>query len=111
MKKISIIWLSVFLGLAGSAFAGQKSISKSSFNSKWPFTINQGILECRELILPTGRKIPMVLFHANGKIYGVNGTAAARYQSIDEIWLDNPNIRGTKINVGPIIDEGLKLCN
>ena len=110
-RSIVVIFLCGLLCLPGSVFAGKKNISEPTFKGKWPFSVNEGVLECREFNLSSDRKLPMVLFHANGKIYGVNGTASTRFESIDEIWLDNPDIPGTKINVGPIIQEGLKLCN
>jgi hypothetical protein len=110
-RSIVVIFLCVLLWLSGSVFAGKKNISESTFKGKWPFSVSEGVLECRKLNLATGRKLPMVLFHANGKIYGVNGTASTRFEPIDKIWLDNPDIPGTKINIGPMIQEGLKLCN
>ena len=109
-RSIVLMVLFLFLWLPGSVFADKKNISEATFKERWPFSVNKGVLQCKEFVLPSGRKLQLVLFYANDKIYGVNGTASTRFESIDGIWLDNPDIPGTKISVGPIIQEGLKLC-
>jgi len=50
------------------------------------------------------------VFIVNGKVYAVNGNAKIRYRDTFEIWRDNPKIPGTKINIGEMIQMGLKLC-
>jgi len=54
----------------------------------------------------------VVYFTTDGRRYAVNGTATARKDApdIDAIWRANPALEGTKINIGPVIDEGLELC-
>jgi hypothetical protein len=32
------------------------------------------------------------------------------YPEIDEIWKDDPEIDGFKVNIGALIDAGLSLC-
>lgn len=53
----------------------------------------------------------MVTFEADGTVYAVNGIAAGQdFANIEPIWHDDPKDRGLKINLGPIIDRGLRLC-
>jgi len=82
----------------------EMEINKTQFGEDWPFSVNKGILSCE------GQGI--VTFIANKKIYAVNGLAdAARYKNIDEIWLNGKDSYQPKIGLGPIINEGLKLCD
>jgi Protein of unknown function (DUF2511) len=81
-------------------------LRKSDFGDEWPLSVEQGVVECRDGAA--------VLFHAGGKTYPVNGTAKGWYKelpSIEEIWLENPSLPGTRINISPIIEAGRKLCN
>jgi len=82
----------------------QKKISKTEFGENWAFAVDEGILECRN---------KEVVFIADGKTYAVNGTAkqSKRYIPIEEIWADDPNIKGIKKNIGFTIEKGLELCN
>jgi len=85
-------------------------ITRDKYGDKWPFIVNQGYLEC----LPPG----IVTFRLNDKIYAVNGLASSRgYLDIDEIWREDPiheklphdSEMITKVDMGLIIHEGLKL--
>lgn len=73
-------------------------INKDAFGDQWPFSVDEGILERRGM---------MVLFHIGqmGETYGLNGFATLKgFDLIDEIWLDNPDIPGTKISLTPIFN-------
>jgi hypothetical protein len=45
-------------------------------------------------------------------VYAVNGIArqSGECAEIDPIWVDDPDIPGAKMDIGPIIDRGLELC-
>jgi hypothetical protein len=47
----------------------------------------------------------------DGKTYGVNGSARADKKNLDifSIWADG-KMAGVKKNIGPLVNEGLKLC-
>jgi len=76
-------------------------VSHSQFGGEWPFTVKEGILRGR------GRGIT---FKAMGEEYAVNGVAKGQgFKDIDAIWADDPTT-GLKKNIGPIIEQGLKLC-
>ncbi len=56
-----------------------------------------------------------VTFESDGVTYAVNGLAIGRaeengWTDIDAIWVDDPSIEGLKINIGPLLDRGLELC-
>lgn len=70
----------------------------------WPLTVGDGVLRCQP---PDS-----VTIVADGTSYAVNGMASTQGHGveIDPIWLDNPDLAGTKINIGPMINAGLALC-
>ena len=110
---------------------GEKEISKNQFDEKWPFTVSEGKLKCVQYNAKgiNSQMIQGVIFETNGKTYGINGTAKSwgkelGYSNIEEIWADdtiqmNKLIKAgipkenakMKIDIGTILDEGLKLCN
>ena len=101
-------------------------ITRMELGDKWPFSVDSGKLECIQ---------DAVVFHANGKVYAVNGFAETMgYDAIDEIWVEDPSFfeiakaiassenrpidevvksMGTppKISIGEVIRKGLKLCS
>lgn len=97
--------------LAGCGSNGIK-ITRSDYGDKWPFTVEEGVLSCRD----TGRTVGTtrmveITFTANGVTYGINGTAKGndRYSDVDAIWATNPSCPGTRKDIGPILDRGLAL--
>ncbi|WP_441964698.1 DUF2511 domain-containing protein [Mycolicibacterium houstonense] len=73
----------------------------------WPFTVDTATLFCTKA--PNGERVTVV---AGGEMYALNGTAksAKLWPPFDPIWLDNPNIAGLKVDIGPMINRGLALC-
>lgn len=82
---------------------GTGEVRREDFGENWPLTVDAGVVRCQN---------GAVTFTSNGFNYDVNGTAMTknRGKKIDEIWADDPKNAGLKINIGPIIDLGLKLC-
>lgn len=84
----------------------EKIISRADFGDEYPFTVEWGKLRC---ISPSA-----VIFEVNGRPYTVNGAAQNQgHEKIDAIWRDDPKgtVPGQKINISPVIQAGLKLCN
>lgn len=99
----------------------QKFVSRSMFRNKWPLTIDKGTLKC----LDYGG---VVFITEDGRIYGVNGTAktygkTAGYSDIEDIWADDLVTKkslmeagvpeehaSSKMDIGLLLEEGLKLC-
>lgn len=79
------------------------NVSKDEFGDKWPFTVEAGVVDCV--------KGGGAIFKSNGQSYQLNGTASHMgFQPINPIWRDNPDIKGTKINIGPMISLALQQC-
>ena len=49
----------------------------------------------------------------DGTMYAANGTAKAHtdYPSLNAIWAADPDNDGLKIDISPVIDAGVALCN
>ena len=78
-------------------------VSKTEVGDPWPLTVEGGWLDCI-----AGDEI---VFRSGEKAYAVNGTASDhKYARIDPIWRRSPSIAGTRINIGPLLDRGLKVC-
>jgi Protein of unknown function (DUF2511) len=81
---------------------GSETVKRSDYGKAWPFTVDSGVLACEGA--------GAVTFEANGTRYAVNGIAAGQdLPKINPIWRDDPDLAGLKVNIGPIIDRGLKL--
>ena len=83
-------------------------LTRAAFGADWPLTVEEGTVSCEGISEGLGE----VYFSAEGTTYAVNGLAqgASDGPDIDLIWADNPEIKGTKINIHPIIERGLELC-
>lgn len=83
---------------------GGAEVSRSDYGQEWPLTVDQGKLRCES---PSA-----VVFTApDGSEYAINGAASTQgYAEIDPIWRNNPDISEAKVNIGPLIDDGLALC-
>ena len=79
-------------------------MSRAEYGRDWPLTVPSGIVRCEG----AGE----VYFEAEGTTYAVNGLALGRDRApeIDRIWAPDPDFKGLKIDIGPIIDRGLDLC-
>ena len=87
-------------------------VSASDFGDKWPLTVSEGLLGCS----PAGRLQAVTFETAAGIIYAVNGTAkSSGFPPIEEIWRPDPRPEfatfGLRVNIGPLLDLGLKLCS
>jgi hypothetical protein len=94
-------------GPSGDAHV-QSLITKESFGEAWPLTVSRGELGCRR-----GEVTFIVVDDRNGNAvtYAVNAKAKeSGHRDISEILADNPKSPGTKKDIGPLIDRGLKLC-
>lgn len=136
MKKINFtIFSAIALTLLscsenGPKVLNEKNISKQEFGEKWPFTVDKGLIQCVQYeidgLAPDLTK--GVIFIEDGKTYGVNGTAKSQgktlgYEDIllilnDDLKMKEEAMRlgasekdaTVKMDISPILDEGLKLC-
>ncbi len=112
MKKTLIVLLLLFPAVvfAGDCPKNQAYVSADKYGDEWPFTVTEGCLQC---------KSNAIVMHSGGKTYNINGKAIGRYKNrYTDSWKilkPHPNKivaeGGGKMNVRPIIKEGLKLCS
>lgn len=113
MRAPLIVALALFAGCADSSESGGGSasddagaravrISAAEYSREWPFTVDEGVLRCEG---------SSVIFRAEGTDYAVNGTARSEYPGIEPIWKKDPDVPGTRINIGDVLDRGLELCD
>ena len=86
------------------------ALAASDFpEGEWPLTVSEGVVRCEG-----SDGSGSVIFRApDGTDYAVNGTAQTVKQDLPEIeaiWKKDPDVPGTRINIGPVIDRGLELC-
>lgn len=68
------------------------TITKSEIGTdKWPFTVDEVVIQVDET--------QAVYVTVNGWIYNLNGIAK-KGMLLENIWLDNPDIPGAKMNIG-----------
>lgn len=106
-------------GLTGLAIAGafsfaavaaqQELISADNLGGDWPFTFEEGYVACH-----AGNAVT-VMDAETGRMYPLNGAAKGKASALglddlEALWLDNPEIAGTKVSVGAVIERGLELC-
>ena len=93
---------------SSSSLNGEKGksieVTRASWHQgEWPFTVRRGILGCQQPPIPGA-----VTFNVDGAVYGVNGFGSEKYADIKPIWRPAPG--GLRVDIGPMIDRGLKLC-
>lgn len=96
------------LSSCGGDASNEAHMSRAELGAEWPLTVDEGTVSCEGI----GERLGQVYFTAEGTTYAVNGLAqgASDGPDIDQIWADDPEMDGLKINIGPIIDRGLDLC-
>lgn len=106
-KSIAVLVVAGFFSTA--SMADQKLISDEDFGSAWPFTFEEGYLACH-----AGNAVT-VMDAESGRMYPLNGPAQGKASALGlddlaTVWRDNPAIPGTKVSVGPVIEQGQQLC-
>lgn len=103
MKGLATAIALLVVACGGSAADG-RPVSKSDYGDEWPLTVDHGTLRCEGASA-------VVFVAPDGTEYGVNGTALADYPEIDPIWANDPSGVAPKVNIGPLITDGLELCD
>ena len=110
-----IVALFIIMGIVGECSGPDNSVTvkESDYGSRWPLTVPEGMLTCE--------RGGNVFLTVDDKHYGVNGTGAIyvrrnypnSYRDIRAIWKDNPDpdAVGPKVSIGPLIRDGLNLCD
>jgi hypothetical protein len=109
MRRIVAVLAVLFASCSvegGDGGGGSQEISRQDLGKDWPLTVDSGMLRCEG--------VGAVTFTADdGTTYAVNGTARGldQWPDIDRIWADNPDVKGLKIDISPLIQRGLRLCD
>jgi len=75
---------------------------EEEYGEEWPLTVPEATL----VLLP----FSVIIARTEQGVFAMNGTAQNHgYAPIDPIWRDNPDIPGTKINIGPLRDALMDL--
>lgn len=91
------------------------TVTQREFGDRWPLTVPSATLRC----LGRAGTGAIVLDVARKGTYALNGTAKMmakkdrplRWKELDdEIWKPNPEVKGLKVSIGPLIKGGLTLC-
>ncbi|MBE4720134.1 DUF2511 domain-containing protein [Pseudarthrobacter sp. AB1] len=97
-----------------SAVANDPGLLVSTdFGDKWPLTVPYVEAHCQAITVD-GRRLKAVFLDApGGKTYALNGTAKdhSSHPDIDPIWAPHPDVAGLKIDISPVIDAALALCD
>lgn len=78
---------------------------------EWPLTVDEGEAYCTE---PSAALLRVPAGQPEGGIYGLNGMADSvvdGLKPLEDVWRENPDIDGTRINIGPLIDIALAMCD
>lgn len=89
----------------------ERAVSRDTYEGDWPFTADSGTLGCID---------KAAYFDAGNETYALSGFSRAYSDNKglgwipvtpeQPFWLDNPDIEGTKISVGNMTSDALKLC-
>ena len=84
-----------------------RMVTAEEYGDRWPLTVERARLCCRH---------QAVWVKVNRKKYGVNGLSYSLLKrhgltvhKLEKIWRPNPEIEGLRMNIGPLIEDGLKL--
>jgi len=88
-------------------------VNSKSMATPWPLTVPEVIFKCQRIGDPTPAGIILTLKAPDGKDYAANETAAKTkgLPSFEAIRAANPKSPGTKINAGPLLTFGYRLCD
>ena len=89
------------------------SVSRDSWTAgAWPLAIERGLLTCTAIL----DNPALYITDGDGRMWPLNGIAssnAARFgaeSDLGPIWLDNPDIPGTKVFLTEMINHASTLC-
>lgn len=106
-KLMALILLALF---ASAVQADSLMVTKEEYGAKWAFKFNRGILSCERYAVFIADVDTLVKYPLNGPAISAMENGRVLAQPLENVWLPNPKNPGAKINVGPYIDAGLKLC-
>lgn len=88
------------------------AVSRDSWSGAWPLAIDGGLLTCTVIL----DNPALYITDGDGRMWPINGIAssnASRFGAepdLAPIWLDNPEIPGTKVPLTELINHASTLC-
>jgi len=78
-------------------------VSSSDYGAAWPLTVDSVVLRC------DGEAVTL---EAEEKLYALNAEAQNKGLGIalKPIWTENPDVEGARMNIGVLIEQGLRVC-
>ena len=127
IRLVCMVGFLIFFAVACGT-SDSKTIRQSDYGDKWPLTVSEATLLCKGGL--------GIYIYVNERYYPVNGSAQAQWiidryigepvYDLEDIWAydekTNEDFRRffggvlpedfapLRINIGPLIDDGLKLC-
>lgn len=86
-----------------------RKITAEEYGDRWPLTVERAKLCCRHSAVWV--KVNRKRYGVNGMSYGLLERYGFRVHQLEEIWRPNPAIEGSRVSIGPLIEDGLKLEN
>ena len=79
------------------------TVTSEAYGAAWPLTVDEAVLRCDEAA---------VTLDAEGTTYALNAAAQERHLGValKPIWAPNPDVDGARMNIGQLIQHGLRLC-
>jgi hypothetical protein len=93
--------------VGGCSSSTNMKISRADLGDAWPLTVDSGVVACNH---PSSA---VVFFTSeSNKIYAVDEVARGMklYADVREILRDHPSVAGSKMDIGPVLERGRKLC-
>ena len=141
-KPLKPLFLTIVLfAFLACAPSDSKTVRQADYGNKWPLTVPEATLLCKEANFP-GLRFPLqgVYLYVNERYYPANGTASNKHiidqyniepiYDLEEIWAVDEEMMGdvrkayeytgevippdeplVRISIGPLIQDGLKLCD
>lgn len=96
----------------GCPFDGNRvTVRPACLDAEWPLTVEEAEVYCSD---PSAVLLRVSSGQPGGGVYALNGMASSQFPDLPElenVWLENPEIEGTRVSIGPLIDIGLELCD
>ena len=86
-----------------------KRITAEEYGNRWPLTVDEARLYCRHNAV--WLKVNRRKYSLNGLSYSLLRRHGCTVHELEDIWRPNPESEGLRVNIGPLIDDGLKLEN
>jgi hypothetical protein len=119
---VGLIAVAVTVGLTGCGDYGRtagdaRSVGRADYGSDWPLTVEAGTLRCEELgaVTFTAEDGTTYWLNVHAEEFWDNPDAEEMaeergWRSLDAIHANGYGSPAGKVSIGPLVDDGLALC-